>query len=351
MSVFKTFLAGRAVIVPVIVLVLIGAALIWLLGGDDAPTSASTDITEALSVDRTGFRTASAGTEMVFPRDHGPHPDYQLEWWYVTGNVYTEEGRRYGYQFTIFRNALAPADSVERAGDVEASDWSTRQLYLAHAALSDVEAEKFYAHEQLSRGASGLAGAAAEPLRVWVEDWSIEQTADELFPWRIKARTPEFELDLQLDPQKSLVLQGDDGFSPKGPDPGQASMYYSYTRIETTGTIAVEGRRHTVSGDAPRKRPAHRYILRRPHRLRATRRRHCPDRGSGRDRALAGGSSRADRARDAGFRLGDAGADGRAGRALAPKLLVTPALAVEPRRPPDQRHQLGDFEVAREGCG
>src|SRR5437879_5081846 len=115
------------------------------------------------------YRTALPGYRYEFPRDHFNHPDFQTEWWYYTGNLRAADGRRFGYQLTIFRRALAPR-SPHRS-----SPLATRQVYFAHFAVSDIKRGTFHAAERWSRGADDLAGAVPEPYRVWVETWSVEE--------------------------------------------------------------------------------------------------------------------------------------------------------------------------------
>ena len=113
------------------------------------------------------FARATAPREFAFPRDHGPHPEYRNEWWYFTGNLENRNGRRFGFELTIFRFALAP--------DARASTsaWRTNQVYIAHFAITDAGGERFFSAERFARGAVGLAGAVAEPFRVWIGDWEI----------------------------------------------------------------------------------------------------------------------------------------------------------------------------------
>lgn len=196
---------------------------------------------------REGYAAALAPRVFAFPADHGPHPDFKTEWWYFTGHL-EGEGRRFGYQLTFFRQALAP-DMPERS-----STWATRQVYLAHFALSDLENDTFHAFERLSRGAAGLAGAGgSKPFHVWLEDWSVESTGDSTFPVRLQARVaeaPTLELDLLLEAEKPPVLHGDGGLSRKGTDPGNASYYYSLTRITSRGNVRLDEREIPVSGSS-----------------------------------------------------------------------------------------------------
>ena len=227
------------------------AAIAALLGGgvyalDRASRTeelrANLSVADALGANDGGYKSVSAPRKLVFPDDHGPHPDYALEWWYFIGNVYTVQGRRFGYELTFFRIALTP-DELERS-----SEWAARQLYTAHFALTDVESGRFHSFERYSRAALELAGAAATPFRVWLEDWSVESVQDNTLPLRLRAGEEGVEIELTLDSEKNIVPHGEGGFSRKGNGPGEASYYYSMTRMPTVGTITLNGQAHAVSG-------------------------------------------------------------------------------------------------------
>lgn len=202
------------------------------------------------NVDVRGYERAVEPRVFVFPEDHGPHPGFKLEWWYFTGNLTAisdgGEGRRFGYQLTFFRQALAPE---EDSRDERASDWATRQLVLAHFALSDLDGERFHSFERVARGGAGLAGAEAEPFRVWLEDWRVESTGEAFLPLRLVAEAGDVALDLRLDSTKPIVLQGDDGLSQKSAEPGNASYYYSLTRMPARGTVETSGEVFEVAGN------------------------------------------------------------------------------------------------------
>lgn len=206
-------------------------------------------VVEPLSVGRvmrgdadTGFREVLAPSEFVFPRDHGSHDAYRTEWWYVTGNLESPQGRSFGFQLTFFRYALSPQPIAT------ASAWRSHQVFMAHLAISDIEGQRFHAHERFSRGALGLAGASSERLAVWLEDWSLASAADAEFPVRLKAFAGEQGIELELQQGKPLVLQGDRGYSVKNSGAGNASYYYSYTRLPTRGRIVLEGQSYAVQG-------------------------------------------------------------------------------------------------------
>ncbi len=212
-------------------------------------------VTALTGGDVTGFARAEAPRPFDFPTDHGPHPDFQTEWWYYTGNLATDDGRRFGYQLTFFRRALnPPTDRQERA-----SDWATEQIYMAHFALTDVEgshshyekgkrSDSHHAFERFSRGAAGLAGASSPPYRVWLEDWRVEQEGDDPGVVRMEAAQEDIAIDLQLIDRKGPIPQGDRGYSQKGPQPGNASYYYSQTRLQTSGTVQVGENTFAVEG-------------------------------------------------------------------------------------------------------
>ncbi|HEY3065894.1 MAG TPA: lipocalin-like domain-containing protein [Methylomirabilota bacterium] len=232
----------------VLALLLAGVALaaggaVWWLRSDSPPPSANIAVAEALGGETTaGYARATAPRTFVFPRDHGPHPAYRTEWWYYTGNVATPEGRHFGYQLTFFRIALTP-EAVVRA-----SRWGATHVYMAHFAVTDTRAGRFRPSQRFARGAAGLAGAQASPFRVWLEDWSVEGAGENGLPMRLRAADGGAAIDLTLDAGKPVVLQGDHGLSRKGAEDGNASYYYSFTRMPTRGTIEIDGRRFAVAG-------------------------------------------------------------------------------------------------------
>jgi len=199
---------------------------------------------DVLSGGKDGFAQALKPRKVSFPEDHGPHNRYRVEWWYFTGNLHNSDGRRFGYQLTFFRFALSP--------DIPASKsaWRTNQLYMAHFTLTDVKAGHFYADERLSRAGNGLAGADSGRYHVWLYDWSAraEESAD--FPLHLQAKNEKIAVDLHLTKQKPMVLQGNQGLSQKSDEPGNASYYYSYTRLPTRGTVSIAGSNFSVSGNS-----------------------------------------------------------------------------------------------------
>jgi predicted secreted hydrolase len=202
-------------------------------------------------LDLSNFTRATIVRDMIWPDDHGPHDDYLLEWWYYTGNVQDAAGRPFGYQLTVFRRAIAPPNT----GTAPAESLSFDQIYFAHFAVSDIQAERQYAFERYSRGAGGLAGAQAKPFRAWVENWTIDGTPgaaaiNAAGAVRMAAAQDGIALDLQLTPSKPLVLQADRGLSPKSATPGNASYYYSFTRLATQGSLTINGEKFDVTGSS-----------------------------------------------------------------------------------------------------
>ena len=221
----------------------------WYLVGqapDHMTTEPRLSLGQALGGDLAGFARADRPRELRFPDDHGPHPAYRTEWWYYTGNLKSTEGRHFGFQLTFFRTALnAPPDRAGRA-----SAWGTQDVYMAHFALSDVAAHRFYAFQRLSRSAFGLAGASAAPFRVWLEDWSVtgETAVGQPVSMQLSAEEQDVALDLRLVSDKPIVLHGRNGLSQKGTAAGQASYYYSLTRLRSAGVIRLGDEEFQVQG-------------------------------------------------------------------------------------------------------
>ena len=190
------------------------------------------------------FARVEEPRELIFPADHGLHDEYRTEWWYFTGNIDDGEGQRFGYQLTFFR--FRP--KADETGG--ASRWRTEHFYMAHFALTDINNEKIYAFERFSRGAAGLAGANTDRFHVWLDDWSAGTASLETFPLRVRAREDRIALDLSLQQGKAVVLHGDDGVSLKNDEPGNASYYYSYTRMPTEGRVSVGDVTYLVRGNS-----------------------------------------------------------------------------------------------------
>ena len=224
--------------------ILAAAALAIAFSGHGTPeNSASPDLQSVLDGgNAAGYARAMRPRAFHFPHDFGPHRSYRTEWWYFTGNLHSRQGRRFGYELTVFRFSIAPHPVHS------ASRWSTNQVYVAHLAVTDPARSRFRFFSQAARGAAGLAGSQAMPFRVWVNNWSIRSAGGSEWPWLLRASAKGVRLHLQLVPLLAPVLQGDDGLSRKGPAPGNASYYYSIPRLKTRGTLSVDGRSFPVSG-------------------------------------------------------------------------------------------------------
>ena len=186
------------------------------------------------------FKPALPGRAFTFPEDHRAHPDYKTEWWYYNGQLQDAEGRRYGYQLTFFRVGIRPGP-VSSQG----SRWRVREVYLAHLAVTDVARQRFSYAEKVSRGNLGLAGAETERYRVWIEDWSVAEEGEAQV---LSAGDRSLGLHLQAFPTNPPLIHGSDGISRKGAGTGQASHYYSLTRMATRGKIILNGRTVKVQG-------------------------------------------------------------------------------------------------------
>ena len=190
------------------------------------------------------FSVVSGAQLLNFPADFGPHEEYQTEWWYYTGNLEDETGRDFGYQLTFFRRALLPEG--EKKGKI--SEWAADQVYLAHFALSDIQENDFFYSEKIQRGAAGLAGSQVDEERfsVWLENWQVKQVETNVF--QLEAEQNGISLFLNLVDLKGITFQGKDGFSPKGEQLGNASTYFSQTRLQTSGEICIDDYVIPVSG-------------------------------------------------------------------------------------------------------
>lgn len=184
------------------------------------------------------FERALPGRTFSFPQDHRSHPQFQTEWWYYTGHLRSRGGKSLGYQLTFFRRGLQRQTSGK-------SRWALNTVYFSHFALTDEKEKAFTFREKVSRGALGQAGAATDRLQVWIDDWSLkEEGVDHL----IEARDPSMTIRLRLTPLKPAVVNGIDGVSQKAEGEGNASYYYSMTRMKTQGQVTLKGETMTVEG-------------------------------------------------------------------------------------------------------
>ncbi len=189
------------------------------------------------------FARATTPRAFRLPEDHGPHFEFQTEWWYYTGQLVTADERRFGFQLTFFRRGLSP-------GPPPAAGLATNQIYFAHFAVTDAAGGRHASAERVSRGAAGLAGASGQPFRVFVEDWTADATSPDGASVRVRARDGGLVLDLELRATKRLVAHGDRGLSPKSDEPGNASYYVGYTRMAARGRVGTDGSEAAVTGGA-----------------------------------------------------------------------------------------------------
>lgn len=183
-----------------------------------------------------GFATPQPAPEFDFPADHGPHPAYRIEWWYLTANMTGPDGTPYGLQWTLFRSALAPE---ERDG------WDSPQIWFGHAAVTTPETH--FSTERFARGGIGQAGVTTAPFEAWIDDWHM--AGDTLDDVTLTARSPDFAYDVDLTAQGPLIFHGQDGYSVKS-EAGQASYYYSQPYYDLNGTLTLPEGEIAVTGSA-----------------------------------------------------------------------------------------------------
>jgi predicted secreted hydrolase len=195
-----------------------------------------------LGSEASGFAEVIRGRALAFPADHGPHPDYRIEWWYLTANLNDAAGQPLGIQWTLFRQAMAP---VDEAG------WSSRQIWMAHAAVTTAATHR--STERFARGGIGQAGVVASPFAAHLDNWQMRGTdaidPATLSPLAVSAVGADFSYALTLTAQRPLVLQGDAGYSKKS-DRGQASYYYSQPYFDAQGSVTLDGKAVMVTGQA-----------------------------------------------------------------------------------------------------
>ena len=190
------------------------------------------------------------GYPFRFPRDHFGHPEFESEWWYYTGNLFTASGRHFGFELTFFRRARDLAGGIDAA---QPSAWDLDQMYLAHFTMTDTDEERFVVVERLNRAGPGIAGADAERRRIWNGNWSVEwRRGDEARPVQVLAAMHrDAALHLVLEPRKPVVVHGREGVSRKvAGDPRAVSHYLSFTRMAASGSVAIEGDEFAVTGQA-----------------------------------------------------------------------------------------------------
>jgi predicted secreted hydrolase len=190
-----------------------------------------------------GFAPVVPGKTFAFPADHGPHPDYRIEWWYVTANLMDSTGTAFGAQWTLFRQATRPGPQQE--------GWANQQIWMGHAAVTRADTHRY--SEKFARGGIGQAGVETRPFQAWIDSWEMhgrdQMRDDTVAPLELTASGADFSYALRLDADRALVLQGDAGYSKKS-ERGQASYYFSQPYFKATGRITIDDKAADVTGQA-----------------------------------------------------------------------------------------------------
>jgi predicted secreted hydrolase len=219
-------------------LLLVGLALLAACDASDHPEPGYAGMSQQAQ----GFAKVTPGRAFVFPQDHGPHPAYRIEWWYVTANLKAASGETFGVQWTLFRNALAPGS--------DGPGWSHRTLWLGHAALTT--ANQHFVAQTLARGGVGQAGVTLGPFKAWIDDWQMRSRGGDQDPMQdlqLSARGADFSYNLHLSTEHAPVLEGQQGYSEKS-DLGQASYYYSQPFYQASGELKAGDQTWQVQGRA-----------------------------------------------------------------------------------------------------
>jgi predicted secreted hydrolase len=190
------------------------------------------------------WKTAEPGWQYEFPRDHHAHRDFKTEWWYFTGNLFDDEGHRFGYELTFFRQGIRPRSDR----DPNSSRFIVEDLKFAHFALTDGSKHRFRFEQKTSRGAFGEAGFDDGQRLAWIDNWTLAATGDDAFD--LMATNQEGAIHLHLRAAKAPVEHGKNGISVKASASGHASHYYSIPRLQTTGEFFVDGKSHPFSGES-----------------------------------------------------------------------------------------------------
>jgi predicted secreted hydrolase len=215
-----------------------GATLLAL-----APKPAWAQGFAGLGMNSDGFASVTPGKIFAFPADHGPHPDYRIEWWYVTANLVDSAGIAYGAQWTLFRQAMQPG--------VQQEGWANQQIWMGHAAVTRADTHRV--GEAFARGGVGQAGVEAKPFHAWIDSWQMRgldgMSDAAIAPLELNASGADFSYAMRLDTDQPLVLQGDAGYSRKS-ERGQASYYFSQPYFKATGSITIDDKPVAVTGQA-----------------------------------------------------------------------------------------------------
>lgn len=219
--------------------ILIGALLSLLAACQEAPPEPAQGFA-GLGQAAGEFQAVARGHPLEFPRDHGAHDGYRIEWWYITANLTDDADRQWGAQWTLFRSALRP--------EVQTDGWTSSNVWMGHIALTTPWSHNFA--ESFARGGIGQAGVQAQPFKAWIDNWLIEATCSEgISELRLEADAEGFGYELQLRSEGPLVLHGEQGYSEKSGE-GQASYYYSQPFYEASGVVTLDGESFAVNGRA-----------------------------------------------------------------------------------------------------
>lgn len=200
------------------------------------PVSLSAQGFAGLGREAVDFSQPQRGYTFEFPRDHGAHPDFQIEWWYLTANLTDATGRELGLQWTLFRSAARPEDT---------QGWQSPQFWMGHAAVTTPD--HHHVSERLARGGIGQAGVTEAPFEAWIDDWHMR--GDRFEKLELRASGDDFSYDVMLDSQGPLVFHGDAGYSQKSAS-GRASYYYSQPFYTVTGEVILPEGPVAVTGTA-----------------------------------------------------------------------------------------------------
>jgi len=216
-----------------------GALALFGLGGKPALAQGFAGLSERAQ----GYAAVTPGRAFSFPADHGPHPEYRIEWWYVTANLADKDGNAYGAQWTLFRQAMAPGGAQE--------GWANQQIWMAHAAVTRADTHR--TSETFARGGVGQAGVEIQPFQAWIDSWQMRGSdrtdPNAIAPLDLTASAKNFSYALHLEAHHPLVLQGDGGYSRKSLRE-QASYYYSQPFLEVTGRVTIDDKSVDVTGQA-----------------------------------------------------------------------------------------------------
>ena len=223
------------------------SALLMLTGGC-GPTE--TDVQDSglavLAQSAEAYKQARPGQPLRFPRDHGAHPDYRIEWWYLTANLHDPAGENYGAQWTLFRLAVQSPRSPGTENDSQNS-----QVFMAHMAMTTPTGHLSF--QRYARGGGvedeSRSGVTARPFFAWLDDWVLRSTSADWLPLEVRAQQADNAMYLQLQSTAPLILQGEAGFSAKHGD-GGGSYYYSQPFLKASGQLTIGGQVIPVTGDA-----------------------------------------------------------------------------------------------------